>query len=93
MDRNEELKARAGKVLLGNYKQAPLAMVRGSGCELFDAEGRPRWMSPLPWVYRTVFAPLASDPRLGSLLYALAHLAVYAGVAWWLDRQRLYLRA
>jgi acetylornithine/N-succinyldiaminopimelate aminotransferase len=38
--RNEELKGRAHKVLLGNYKQAPMAMVRGAGLELFDADGR-----------------------------------------------------
>jgi acetylornithine/N-succinyldiaminopimelate aminotransferase len=40
MTRNEELKERASKVLLGNYKQAPYAIVRGQGCELFDADGK-----------------------------------------------------
>ena len=40
MTHNEELKERAGKVLLGNYKQAPYAIVRGEGCELFDADGK-----------------------------------------------------
>lgn len=40
MTRNEELKERAQKVLLGNYKQAPFAMVRGAGCELWDADGK-----------------------------------------------------
>jgi acetylornithine/N-succinyldiaminopimelate aminotransferase len=40
MTHNSDLKERAGKVLLGNYKQAPFAMVRGQGCELFDSDGR-----------------------------------------------------
>ena len=57
-----------------------------------DAQGQPLWTSPLPWLYQTVFAPIGSDPRLGSLLYALAHLAVYAGLAHWMDRRRIYVR-
>jgi predicted acyltransferase len=51
-----------------------------------------QWTSPLPWLYQQVFAGIGSDPRLGSLLYALAHLAVYAALAWWLDQRRIYIR-
>jgi len=50
-------------------------------------DGTPRFISLLPWLYRTVFADLGSDPRLGSLLFALAHLAVYALIALWLHRR------
>jgi predicted acyltransferase len=57
-----------------------------------DAQGHAQWTSPLPWVYEQVFAGIGSDPRLGSLLYALAHLALYAALAAWLDRRRLYIR-
>jgi len=57
-----------------------------------DAQGQALWTSPLPWLYQTVFAQIGSDLRLGSLLYALAHLAVYAGLAWVMDRRRIYLR-
>ncbi|MBX3599332.1 MAG: DUF5009 domain-containing protein [Rubrivivax sp.] len=56
------------------------------------ADGTPRWITPLPWLYRTVFADLGSDPRLGSLLFACANLAVYAAVAAWMDRRRWYVR-
>jgi acetylornithine/N-succinyldiaminopimelate aminotransferase len=38
--KNDDLQARARKVLLGNYRQAPLAMVRGRGLEVWDADGR-----------------------------------------------------
>lgn len=38
--KSQGLEARARQVLIGNYKQAPLAMVRGQGCELWDADGR-----------------------------------------------------
>jgi acetylornithine/N-succinyldiaminopimelate aminotransferase len=40
---NDDLVALARQRLYANYKPAPLAMVRGSGCELFDADGR-RWL-------------------------------------------------
>jgi predicted acyltransferase len=60
-----------------------------------DAEGRPRWLTPLPWVYRTVFEPLgalAGDARLGSLAFALANLALYTALAVAMDRRRLYVK-
>ena len=60
------------------------------------ADGSPRWTSPLPWVHEHVAAPIASlvstDPRLGSLLFALLNLAFYAALAAWLHRRRLYWR-
>lgn len=43
MATNEDLVALARQRLYPNYKPAPLALVRGKGCELFDADGR-RWL-------------------------------------------------
>ncbi len=57
-----------------------------------DAAGLPRIITPLPWAYRTLFADLSSDPRLGSLLFAVANLALYWALAAWLDRRRIYIR-
>ncbi len=57
-----------------------------------NAQGLPQWTSPLPWIYKTVFAHIGSDPRLGSFLFAAANLCVYAALAWWLDRRRIYIR-
>ncbi len=61
-----------------------------------DAAGQTLWITPLPWLYQQVFGPLgnvfSTDPRLGSLLYAVAHLLPYAALAWWLDRRRIYVR-
>ena len=56
-----------------------------------DGEGKPRWMSPLPWLYRTVFASIGTDPRIGSLLFAVANLAAYWLLARWLDRRRTHI--
>ena len=57
-----------------------------------DGEGKPRWITPLPWLHRTLFAPIGSDPRIGSLLFAVANLAAYWLLAQWLDRRRIYIR-
>jgi predicted acyltransferase len=68
-----------------------LALVRWP--DRVAADGAPAWISPLPWLYRILFEGLGSDPRLGSLLFACAHLAGYALLVLWLDRRRLYVRA
>ncbi len=61
-----------------------------------DAQGQVLWATPLPWLYQNAFAPLGqlftSDPRLGSVLYAVGHLLPYAALAWWMDRRRIYWR-
>lgn len=57
-----------------------------------DAQGAVLWTSPLPWAYQQLFAGIGNDPRLGSLLFALANLALYAVLAWWLDSRRIYIR-
>ena len=79
--------------VLSGFVPRVLALLRwqdGTG-----AEGQPLWTSPLPWVYKTLFAPVgqwAGDPRLGSFLFAVANLCLYALLAWWLDRRRIYIR-
>ena len=50
------------------------------------------WTSPLPWLYRHLFAAVPGDPRLGSLAYALAVLAALVALALWMDRRQLYVR-
>lgn len=67
-----------------------LALLRWPGG--VGADGATRWTSPLPWLHEHVFAGLAADPRLGSLLFACANLALYAVLAWWLDRRGIHIR-
>jgi predicted acyltransferase len=57
-----------------------------------DANGVPRFITPLPWAYRTFFEGLGGDPRLGSLLFALANVAAYWALARWLDRRGTYIK-
>ncbi len=57
-----------------------------------QADGTPLWTSPLRWLYQAGFAGWGGDPRLGSLGYALATVAAYWLLAWWLDRRGVYVR-
>jgi acetylornithine/N-succinyldiaminopimelate aminotransferase len=40
MTENARWAERASAVLVGNYKQQPIAIVRGEGCHVYDADGR-----------------------------------------------------
>ena len=40
MSQNAEIVAAAAKCLLSNYRQAPIVLVRGKGCEVWDADGK-----------------------------------------------------
>jgi len=40
MPTNAEVTAQAQQHLLGNYRQAPIALARGKGCELWDEDGQ-----------------------------------------------------
>lgn len=79
--------------VLSGFVPRVLALVRWQ--DGVTAAGQVQWISPLPWVYKNVFAgigQLAGDPRLGSFLFACANLGAYALLAWWLDRKRIYIR-
>lgn len=58
-----------------------------------DAAGEPQVITLLPWLHREFFAPLAADPRLGSLAYAMVNLAFYWAIAHWLNARRWYFKA
>ena len=38
-EKNDAVAKRATRALVGNYRPQPIALVRGKGCELFDADG------------------------------------------------------
>ena len=40
MSQQDELVERGRRLLLNNYRQAPVVMARGEGCALWDVEGR-----------------------------------------------------
>ena len=76
--------------VLSGFVPRVLGLVRWA--DGLDAMGQPRFISPLPWVYRNVFEPFFNDARFSSLLYALANLGCYWLLARALDRRGVYIR-
>lgn len=54
--------------------------------------GEPQYTSAFSWFYEHICAPISSDPRNGSLLYAVLMITFYWLLAWWLDRKKIYIK-
>jgi predicted acyltransferase len=78
-----------GRNALAIFTLSLLAVLMLLWIKVPDAAGKPR--SLYSTIYRTVFDRFA-DPRLGSLLFALAFLAVFLGIAGVLYRRRIFLK-
>ena len=55
--------------------------------------GKAKYLNPLSWFYENVCKPiLPSDPRIGSLIYALCFIGMMWFLAWVLDRKKIYIK-
>lgn len=55
--------------------------------------GKPKYLNPLSWFYENICKSiLPSDPRIGSLVYALCFIGMMWFLAWVLDRKRIYIK-
>jgi len=57
-----------------------------------DETGKPVYISAFAWFYKYVCEPISSDPRNGSLLYALATITMYWFFAYLLDKKKIYIK-
>ncbi len=58
-----------------------------------NAEGKPKFLTPFAWFYEYLCKPiLPSDPRIGSLLYALLFITMMWFFAWLMDRKKIYIK-
>ncbi len=78
-----------GRNALAIFTLSLLAVLMLLWIKIPDAAGKPR--SLYSTIYRTVFDRFA-DPRLGSLLFALAFLSVFVGIAGLLYRRRIFIK-
>ncbi|RYF91220.1 MAG: DUF5009 domain-containing protein [Chitinophagaceae bacterium] len=68
-----------------------LALIRISNG--VTAEGKAKYLTPFAWFYNNVTKPiLTSDPRIGSLIYALCFIAMMWFLAWMLDKKKIYIK-
>jgi predicted acyltransferase len=55
-------------------------------------EGKKVYTSPFPWFYEHFCKDIATDPRAGSLLYALSMITFYWLIVYLLDRKKIYIK-
>jgi len=59
----------------------------------FNDAGKPKYLNPLSWFYEHLCKPIfPSDPRIGSLIYALWFIAMMWFLAWLLDKKKIYIK-
>jgi len=84
MSQQEELVDAGKRLLLNNYRQAPVVMTRGEGCALWDVSGR-RFLDMTAGVAVCVLGH--GDPGLADAIGAQAHRLVHASNLYYLENQ------
>ncbi len=57
-----------------------------------DAQGKPVYISALPWLWKYKFMPISQDIRNGSLLYAICMILFYWLIVYLMDKRRIYIK-
>jgi predicted acyltransferase len=58
-----------------------------------NAEGKPKFLTPFAWFYENLCKPIfPSDPRIGSLVYAILFIAMMWFFAWLMDKKKIYIK-
>ena len=70
--------------VLSGFLPRVLALLRW--VDHVDEKGEPVYTNALPWFYQNVCKDIASDLRIGSLLYALCMIAFMGSIAYLLDK-------
>jgi predicted acyltransferase len=76
--------------VLSGFLPRVLALLRW--VDHIDEKGEPVYTNALPWFYQNVCKDVASDLRIGSLLYALCMIAFMGTIAYLLDKKKIYIR-
>ncbi len=54
--------------------------------------GKMTYYNPWNWLYQKVLIHLPGDPRIGSLLYAIAVITFMWAICWWMDKKKIYIK-
>jgi acetylornithine/N-succinyldiaminopimelate aminotransferase len=84
MSRSDDLVALGNRLLLSNYGRAPVVMSRGSGCELWDVEGR-RYLDMTAGVAVCVLGH--GDAGLAQALYTQASTLHHTSTLYFIEMQ------
>jgi len=76
--------------VLSGFLPRVLGLLRWT--ESIDADGKILYTSPLPWFYENICKPIATDERVGSLLYAILMIVFYWLIVYLLDKKKVYIK-
>jgi predicted acyltransferase len=76
--------------VLSGFLPRVLALLRW--VDHVDEKGEKVYTSALPWFYEHVCKNIATDLRIGSLLYALCMIAFMGFLAYILDKKKIYIK-
>jgi predicted acyltransferase len=57
-----------------------------------DENGKKVYTSAFSWLYNNVCKNMATDLRIGSLVYALVMIAFYWAIVYWMDKKKIYIK-
>jgi len=76
--------------VLSGFLPRVLALLRW--VDHVDEKGAPVYTNVMPWFYQHICKDVATDLRIGSLLYALCMIAFMGLVAHFLDKKKIYIK-
>jgi len=76
--------------VLSGFLPRVVAMFRWT--DHVDDNGKVVYTSAFNWFYKNVCDPISTDPRNGSLLYAILTVSMYWLIAYLLDRKKIYIK-
>jgi len=76
--------------VLSGFLPRVLAMFRWT--DHTTPEGKPVYTSAFPWFYEHICKNIATDLRVGSLLYALITIIFYWLIVYGLDKKKIYIK-
>lgn len=76
--------------VLSGFLPRVLALLRWE--DHINEQGEKVYTSSLPWFYEHVCKNIYSDPRIGSLMYALCFIAFMGALAYILDKKKIYIK-
>jgi len=76
--------------VLSGFLPRVLALLRW--VDHIDADGKNVYTSILPWFYNHICKNIATDLRVGSLVYALCMISFYWLIVYVLDKKKIYIK-
>ncbi|MBC7587281.1 MAG: DUF5009 domain-containing protein [Chitinophagaceae bacterium] len=76
--------------VLSGFLPRVLALIRIN--DHLDKNGKPVYLSPFGWFYEHICKNIATDLRIGSLVYALVMIAFYWLIVYLMDKRKIYIK-